>query len=469
MTPYHLFRLADLHFVYHVQAGRFIQISGPAHELLELRMRLPKADAERRFRELHPEGADVLADVEALESEGFFEPAEAPILSDGEFDGELERRLDAPRNSVSLSVASGCNLACRYCYCGVCRDKLPDKGLMDEKTALAAIDRLFRDADPKTGVRIMFCGGEPLLNKRTIRSAIDRCNALGRERGMDVGYSITTNATLVDDETAELIASSNFGLMVSLDGPKDLHDSQCPARDGSGSFERATAGIRRLMQKCRHVTVRCTMAHPAPDAMALIRFFADFGFSRIVLGTVRNPAFPSDCDFTDGDNQTFNKCMESEIIPWMLSEHAAGREPIYNPFDEIADFQGESEHPEKVAAFRCGACHGAMAVAPDGTLYPCHRFVGMEKWAIGTLESGPDRSRCEMFWRKYRKCMKDECSQCWAYRVCGGPCPWEIARADGTFAMSEKLCGETCIWIQHGVYYLAKKEPIGKVTGEKGQ
>ena len=455
MTPYHLFRQGDGFFVYHISAGKFIRISPAAYDLLDLRLKHPKAEAEAAFARLRPEADSVLAEVAALEADGFFEPVDAPILDDDGFEKALDERLSSPRSSMMLSVASGCNLACRYCYCGVCRDKLPNQGLMSEQTAQMAVDALFASAGPKQDVRITFFGGVPLLNKPVIRSVVERCDRIAKARGVTAGYSITTNATLMDDETAELIVGRNFGLMVSLDGPKDLHDSQCPTRSGGGSYDLAVAGIRRIMAHGGKVTVRCTMAHPAPDAMALIRFFSELGVARVVLGTVRNPAFPSDCDFTDEDNLIFERCMEREILPWMLSEKAAGREPIYNPFDEIATFQGEREHPERVTEFRCGACHGAMAVGPDGTLYPCHRFVGMAAWAIGRVEDGPDQSRCEAFWRNYRACMKGPCASCWAYRVCQGPCPWEIARADGTFELDEKLCRETCKWVQHGVYYIS--------------
>ena len=455
MTPYHLFRQRDGFFVYHIAAGKFIRITPAAYDLLDLRLKHPKAEAEAAFTRRCPEAESVRAEVAALEADGFFEPVDAPILDDDGFEKALDGHLSSPRSSMMLSVASGCNLACRYCYCGVCRDKLPNQGLMSEQTAQKAVEALFASAGPNQDVRITFFGGEPLLNKPVIRHVVEACDRMAKARGVTAGYSITTNATLMDDETAELIVGRNFGLMVSLDGPKDLHDGQCPTRNGGGSYELAVAGIRRLMAHGGKVTVRCTMAHPAPDAMALIRFFAELGVARVVLGTVRNPAFPSDCDFTDADNLAFERCMEREILPWMLSEKAAGREPIYDPFDEIATLQGEREPPEKVTAFRCGACHGAMAVGPDGTLYPCHRFVGMAAWAIGRVEDGPDRSRCEAFWRNYRACMKRPCASCWAYRACQGPCPWEIAHADGTFRWDEKLCRETCKWIQHGVYYLS--------------
>ena len=209
------------------------------------------------------------------------------------------------------------------------------------------------------------------------------------------------------------------------------------------------------------------MAHPAPNAMDLIRFFAGFSVSRVVLGTVYNPTFPSVCDFTVEDDRAFRRCMRDEVIPWMLAERAAGRTPIYDPFEEIGQFQGEETHPEKVSGLRCGACHGAMAVGPDGTLYPCHRFVGMEKWALGRLADGPDRGKCEVFWRDYRAAMKGTCGSCWAYRVCGGPCPWEIARSDGTFRMTSRMCEDTCAWVKEGVYYLAVAGSVGHGKGEK--
>ena len=88
-------------------------------------------------------GMAIQKDVAALEADGFFEPADPPVKDDEEFEAELNERFSGPCNTLVLSVASGCNLACRYCYCGVCRDELPNKGLMDEETALLAVERLF--------------------------------------------------------------------------------------------------------------------------------------------------------------------------------------------------------------------------------------------------------------------------------------------------------------------------------------
>ena len=115
MKPYHLFREKEACFVYHLDSGRFIRVSPAAYGLLELRETMSTADAAAAFHSCHPDETGVLNDVAALEGEGFFELAEEPVLDDAAFEEELDARFSGPCNTLVLSVASGCNLACRYC------------------------------------------------------------------------------------------------------------------------------------------------------------------------------------------------------------------------------------------------------------------------------------------------------------------------------------------------------------------
>ena len=103
--------------------------------------------------------------------------------------------------------------------------------------------------------------------------------------------------------------------------------------------------------------------------------------------------------------------------------------------------------------FKCGACRGTTTVGADGTLYPCHRFVGMDKWIIGSISNGPDYEKSKQFWCDYAKCVMETCSDCWAYPLCKGPCPWECAREDGTFALNEHSCEVTIRWIMQGAWF----------------
>lgn len=458
MTPYHLFVYEGRFFAYHLGLGKCLSVSPEAFELLTLRQTMSGDAATRAFLAKHPGAEAVVRETETLESCGFFEAADNGFeADDGRFEQALARRYEEePWSRLELSLSERCNLACRYCYCGTCRDELPNSGLMPWETAKRAIDGLFARCRGQD-VTITFFGGEPLLNKEVMKRAVAYCREQASAKGVKANFVTTTNATLMDDETAELIAANNFGLMVSMDGPRELHDAQCPTRAGTGSWELAAAGVRLLMKHRRRVTVRCTMAHPIPDMLSLVRFFTDFGFTRIVLGSVENPQFPSACDFTDEDRAGEERQLTEKIVPWMLSELSAGRNPAYDPFADIEEAFAGAEPPTP-SFFHCGACRGNMTVGADGALFPCHRFVGLREWTLGSVEKGPDLDRCRRFWRDYRSCVKEHCAGCWAYRLCGGPCPWRIARADGTFAMDRSVCEEAQRRIRQGAWYLELKK-----------
>lgn len=174
------------------------------------------------------------------------------------------------------------------------------------------------------------------------------------------------------------------------------------------------------------------------------------GESRIVLGRVFNPVYPSPCDLTPEDSAELERQMNEIVIPWMLDELKAGRTPKYFPFSGVLE---EKLEAEPISPFRCGACRGTMTVGADGTLYPCHRFVGMKKWIIGTIWDGPDVERCKSFWREYHAMSRKHCFSCWAYQFCKGPCPWEVAHADGSFIINERNCDEAKHWIMQGAWF----------------
>ncbi len=70
----------------------------------------------------------------------------------------------------------------------------------------------------------------------------------------------------------------------------------------------------------------------------------------------------------------------------------------------------------------CGAGHEYLAVAPDGTLYPCHQFVGREGYAMGDVFIGEiDRGLRRKF-REAHVFNKPDCADCWARLYCSGGC-----------------------------------------------
>ena len=443
-APFHIFEYDGKYFAYHFALGECVKISEAAFACL----RSWSCDGV-------PDGGgdELRQEFSALASIGFFEPYVPDIPNEDQFERLLKARYSSSWTKLELALAETCNLACKYCYCGTCRDVVPNRGLMQGSVARQAINGLFASSGQAKDVHLTLFGGEPLLNKDVFKFAVSYSQRLAKLHGKTVSYSMTTNGTLLDDEVITIIKKYNFGLMVSLDGPKELHDGQCPTRGGEGSYDLAVAGIKKLMTRRRRVTVRCTMAHPAPNMMKLVRFFEDFGFSRIVLGHVYNPVYKSGCDLDEKDFAELELQMKKEVVPWMIAELKAGRRPKYFPFSGIVDKAEKNDPSAPISPFRCGACRGTTTVGADGTMYPCHRFVGMKNWIVGSVENGPDIEKCKTFWRKYREFVKTHCFGCWAYQICHGPCPWEVAQTDGTFCFSEATCRETKRWIEQGCWF----------------
>jgi len=151
-----------------------------------------------------------------------------------------------PLHALSLNVAQTCNLACGYCYADQGRFGSRAR-LMDEATALRAVDLLLDQAVVSGQAVVGFMGGEPLQNRALVRNVTERAASVALRRGVRLSFSLTTNATLVTEEDAAFFASHGFTIAVSLDGPAAVNDRQRPSRTGQGSYQQARRGLERLL------------------------------------------------------------------------------------------------------------------------------------------------------------------------------------------------------------------------------
>ena len=151
----------------------------------------------------------------------------------------------APITALSLNVAQSCNLACSYCYADEGRFGARPR-MMDSAVAFAAVDRLVSQARGRA--TIGFIGGEPFLNRRLVHETVAYANAVAGRAAVDIGFSVTTNATLLEDEDLRLLRDGGFTVTVSLDGgsAKNRHRAD---RRGTNSTARALDGIAPLLAR----------------------------------------------------------------------------------------------------------------------------------------------------------------------------------------------------------------------------
>jgi uncharacterized protein len=465
LPPYHLFETKGERFAYFLERDCSFRIDACTYALLEHALEVPLEDAVARLRAegVHADEtiSQVLAEAKRLGHNGLFR---TPInrLSQEHMEAALTHRYTTPWTRLELALAETCNLDCSYCYCNSVRD-MPNQGLMSEEVARKAIDWLFKASGDAKDLGITLFGGEPLLNKPVFKFVMDYSDSLAKEHDKKIRYNMTTNGTLMDDMVIHYIKKHGFGLMVSLDGPPEIHDAQCPTQEGGPSFELATKGVKRLMRRRRRVTVRCTMTNAQPNMLKLVKFFEDFGFTRVVLSPAKNPINPTEVDCGDDCLAAFAQQEEEELIPWMLSELEEGRIPTWFPYGYALTQQADISVRKPLSMFRCGACRGTTTVGADGRLYPCHRFLGMKEWVMGRIDDGPDIEYAKQFWRMYEDSVDPKCSKCWARRACNRPCPWQIAQGEGGFdTYDENFCDSIRNKVEQGFHmrwYVQENHP----------
>ena len=115
---------------------------------------------------------------------------------------------------------------------------------MHWETAKKSIDFLREHSVDSTQVNIGFYGGEPLLRFSLIKQIV----AYAREKfdGKELAFTITTNGTLLNEEIISYFEKEDVQLMISLDGPKEIHDKNRVFPNGQGSFDTVMENLERL-------------------------------------------------------------------------------------------------------------------------------------------------------------------------------------------------------------------------------
>ena len=455
LAPFHLFEFNGQKYAFDIESSAVVHLDDPAYEALGLRQQawlesgasLSDDEIVSRLALTHGQetAQTVVGELRWLEKRGIFA---GPVYThdDAENEAYIQRLTRMSTNKIELYLAEACNLRCRYCY--VKENDALNNGLMPWQVAKEAVDLVFRRAGGADSVHITFFGGEPLLNKPVLRQVIAYSQKLGEQEDKSVTYSMTTNATLLDDEVIGYIKRYNFGLMISLDGPKDVHDHMRPLADGQGSFDLAARNIKKLMRRRRSVTVRCTLSNQCLDRPRLVEFLEDFGFTRVAMsrcsGTVDHLG---PYDIGPAENAVL-KQQDAHFIERLFEQLDRGERIRFNPWAAVL----RNIHDKQNRRMRCGVGRGCTTVGIDGKLYPCHRYVGMESYVLGHVSSGIDRETYASYLRSYYD-TKTKCESCWAINICGGYCPWYVSNQDGACSPPHDWwCEEVQGWLEQGIW-----------------
>ncbi|MBN2205896.1 MAG: radical SAM protein [Candidatus Aminicenantes bacterium] len=163
---------------------------------------------------------------------------------------------------LSLTVTDDCNFACRYCY------QLRRARRMTEAVARTAVDLFLPLLAP--GGFISFYGGEPLLEVGLIRETVAAARRAGRRAGIRPRFALTTNGSLIDEETFGFLERERFAVTLSFDGAGQDVQRKAGSRTRLLSLIDRMAASPRLRFEVNSVYTPRSVGSLAEDVLGLV-------------------------------------------------------------------------------------------------------------------------------------------------------------------------------------------------------
>jgi uncharacterized protein len=284
---------------------------------------------------------------------------------------------------------------------------------MTRKQAAGVIDALAEGFGGAASICVHFYGGEPLTNLPAMEAMVERAS---RKRDDRFTWSITTNGTILSRRVIDLLGRGRFGVVLSIDGPAEIHDRCRRTRRGAPTHAR----VMRFLEALRsETTCRVRGSSVVRSGWSLTEAF-DY-LDRLPVDSIKAQAVRGPENTTEGlsprERRAYLKDLET--IGWrIIDDLTAGRVPKDERFSARALQLLAGVRRERF----CGAGDFMLGIHPDGGIYPCVLLSGEDN-RLGHVSDDPARWRMAgKRWRQSRK-PRRECRSCEALPLCGGGCP----------------------------------------------
>ncbi|MGB9694864.1 MAG: thioether cross-link-forming SCIFF peptide maturase [Caldisericaceae bacterium] len=402
----HIFSFNGEYFALDVNSGTLLNIDGSTHFFLQELLNeqsLEKAETATK-REFGGEASNIRAEIEQLidEKSLFSEPPEY-------FQSELVLK------SMCLNVAHSCNFACKYCFAKKGSYGGNDE-IMSQEIARKSIDYLHDNSPARETLEIDFFGGEPFLAFETVRSTIEY--ARNKYKDKKWRFTITTNGSLLTQEREQFLYDNDVSIVLSLDGDKKTNDKYRLLKNGDGTFDIIIDKIKKVAEhrsESQGYYVRGTYTHTTLDISKTVLDLHNFGFKYISLEPVVTDE--SGIAIEKSDLNKLRKEYERLAEEYVNSQ----KQSSWTFFHFNVDLEAGPCIQKRING--CGAGVEYVAVAPNGDIYPCHQFDGIEETKLGDIYSGITNKELQEQFRKANYLFnKPECANCWARFYCSGGC-----------------------------------------------
>ncbi|OOB80129.1 MAG: thioether cross-link-forming SCIFF peptide maturase [Epulopiscium sp. Nuni2H_MBin003] len=330
--------------------------------------------------------------------------------------------------AICLHIAHDCNLSCKYCFAGE-GEYHGDRSLMSFEVGKATIDFLAKNSGHRKNIEVDFFGGEPLMNFKVVKEIVAYARTIEEDTGKNFRFTLTTNGMLLNDEIIDFINENMYNVVLSLDGRREINDMMRPTCNSKGSYDIILPKFKKLVEKRgnKQYYIRGTFTKNNLDFSEDVLHMANLGFNEISIEPV---VTTPDKEYALEQEDIKKLSYEYEKLAIeMLSRYNQTGE-CFNFFHFMVDLSGGPCVYKRLAG--CGSGTEYLAVTPEGDLYPCHQFVGIDEFKMGDVFNGvintvkrDEFSSCNVY-------QKEDCTSCFAKFYCSGGCAANSYNFNGT-------------------------------------
>ena len=341
--------------------------------------------------------------------------------------GTFKERSGDVVKALCLHVAHSCNLNCDYCFASQGKYH-GDRALMSFEVGKQALDFLMDHSGTRHNLEVDFFGGEPLMNWDVVKQLVEYARSVEKERGKNFRFTLTTNGMLIDDDVIEFSNREMSNVVLSLDGRKEINDLKRVDYSGNGSYDRIVPKFQQMVEARggQNYYMRGTFTHANPDFTNDVFHMADLGFKELSMEPV--VCAPDDPAALTKEDLEIVKEHYEILAKDMLRRKKEGKPITF--YHYMLDLTEGPCIYKRISG--CGSGTEYMAVTPWGDLYPCHQFVGEEKFKLGDVWNGVTNTQLREEFRSCNAYARPDCADCWAKHYCSGGCAANAYHATGS-------------------------------------
>ena len=341
--------------------------------------------------------------------------------------GHLKAKTSGVIKALCLHIAHTCNLNCSYCFASQGKYH-GERAVMSFEVGKQALDFLIANSGSRRNLEVDFFGGEPLVNFQVVKDLVAYARSIEKQNGKNFRFTLTTNGLLIDDDVIEFANRECHTVVLSLDGRKEIHDRFRVDYAGKGSWDRIVPKFQQLVEARggQGYYMRGTFTHANPDFLKDIQVMLDLGFNELSMEPV--VAAPDDPSALTEEDKAIVMEQYEKLAMLMLDRDREGKPFTF--YHYMIDLTGGPCIYKRISG--CGSGTEYMAVTPWGDLYPCHQFVGEEKFKLGDVWNGVNNTAIQSEFAECNVYARPECRDCWARLYCSGGCAANAYHATGS-------------------------------------